>query len=136
MRNTDILCLLIHHLKASDNCEILLKNVRVGSDDQKSGRVMKTRLQYRLSDIISATNNVTKEFILFGHAFTGCDCTSAIYNFGKTMIFEKFAKSQQLRSLAHLFYDENASAQSIGEPSIKMFSIIFSNSETTETHKR
>ena len=116
--DTDILCMLIHHIKASDNCEILLGNVRTGS-----ARVIKTRLQYRMSHIIGATNEVTKEFILFGHAFTGCDCTSAIYNFGKTVIFEKLAKSQQLRSLARTFYDDKASVQSIGEASIKIFSM-------------
>ena len=132
--DTDILCLPIHHFKEPpQNFEILLQNVRLGSDDTKTTRAMKKRLQYSLTDLLAVIDNVTKEFIRFGHAFTGCDCTSAIYNFRKALIFEKLAKSQPLRALARVFYDEGASVQSIGEATIQIFTLIFSSSTTAES---
>ena len=39
---------------------------------------------YCIQDIIDASENVHAEYILFCHAFIGCDTISAIHMFGKT----------------------------------------------------
>ena len=69
--------------------------------------------------------------MLFAHSFTGCDTTSAIYNFGKTKILEKIKLSSDVRVAAEKFYLESSIPEKIGASSVRLFELLFSNS-----HKR
>ena len=64
-----------------------------------------------------------------GHAFTGCDCTSGIFRFGKTTIYEKIASSKKLQNLAERFYMDSLSPEDIGDCSIEIFEIIYSTGD-------
>ena len=71
---SDVLCLLVHHVKVSTNpADIFVTNM--------------TRLCYRIEDLISELDDMVLFYLLFTHAFTGCDTTSAVHKFGKNPIF-------------------------------------------------
>lgn len=63
----------------------------------------------------SEENAAKKETILFAHAFTGCDTTSAIFQRGKNSIFHLFRKKPNLLKDIRVFYDPEASRQSIDD---------------------
>ena len=84
--DTDILFLLIHHFKEemSDICF-------------SSEKISKT---WSIKDIIQQIGPSLKQYILFLHAWLGCDTTSAIYDQGKTSLSKKLISSSKLRELA------------------------------------
>lgn len=57
--------------------------------------------------------NIKKEHILFLHAFTGCDTTSAFYNKGKNQFFKIFNSDNKLRAAAETFMIENISEEEL-----------------------
>ena len=58
------------------------------------------RIRYRIKDAVGNLDKKAVEFILFAHAFTGCDTTSAIHMLGKKSIFLKMESSETLRNIA------------------------------------
>ena len=63
--DTDILCLLLHHLYILRNYgDLCLKSITRKNDTE-------VRSCYCIQDIIDASENVHEEYILFCHAFTG-----------------------------------------------------------------
>ena len=75
--DTEILCLLLHHVYFSNSKEnIYLKNIRVECSKDK-------RICYNIQDVIATNPKGPLGHLLFAHALTGCDTTSQIHNFGK-----------------------------------------------------
>ena len=75
--DTDVLCLSVHHVKVSTNPpDIFVTNMTRAKNSQ--------RLCYRIEDLISELDDMVLSYLLFSHAFTGCDTTSAVHKFGKT----------------------------------------------------
>lgn len=71
--DTDILCLVLHHLYIlRDHGDIYLKNMTRKNDAE-------LRPCYRIQDIIDASESVHVEYILFCHAFTGCETISKCF---------------------------------------------------------
>ena len=65
--DTDILCLLLHHMYHSNNKnEIYLKNMTIQNNKDE-------RVSYNINDIIRSTKKEYLEHLLFCHVFTGCD---------------------------------------------------------------
>ncbi|XP_048514031.1 uncharacterized protein LOC105693971 [Athalia rosae] len=56
----------------------------------------------------AADQDEFKEFILFAHAFVGCDTTSAMYMNGKKTLLILLQKNEELRNLAKIFYDRQS----------------------------
>nr|CAI5866755.1 unnamed protein product [Callosobruchus analis] len=60
------------------------------------------------TQIYSTSNNKEfKPFILFGHAFAGCDSTSSIFNQGKKSIIELLNKNEHLAKSVSIFYEKD-----------------------------
>jgi len=59
--------------------------------------------------------------ILFLHAITGCDTTSALYQRGKTKVFQSFEKCQDLFDCAEVFKKINSSPDIILTNEIRFF---------------
>jgi 5'-3' exonuclease len=113
--DTDILCLLIHHVSISHNQhDIYIKNIT--RKNMNTGRIC-----YRIHDVIDKLDRVIVKFILFAHAVTGCDTTSAIHNFGKQAIFPKLASFKALQGIAEQFFVDTRSLDSIGNAIIGFF---------------
>ena len=121
--DTDILCLLIHHVARDSS----LKEIFLANMTKKKG---KQREYYKVSDVLNKPENAaSKDFILFAHAFTGCDTTSAVHNFGKTSIINKILDSRRLKLIAFQFYEESH-PEEIGDAAIQCFELLHSSSET------
>ena len=120
--DTDILCLLLHHLYIlRDHGDIYLKSMIHKNDTE-------VRSCYRIQGIIDASENVNVEYILFCHTFPGYDIISAIHMFGKTSILAKLKGSSKLRNIADQFYLEDMSVEDIRNATIYFFELLHSAS--------
>lgn len=117
--DTDILCLLLHHFDQSLKRDIILCEM--------------TKAQHQARECVSIKQVIKKigsaklKYILFAHAFTGCDTTSAIHQFGKVSIFDKL-KKKELQRIADLFNHSGASPDIIGNQTITFFEHLHSKS--------
>ena len=74
---------------------------------------------------------------MFAHAFTRCDTTSAVHNFGKTSIFKKLKDSVALTNIGNFFYVEFEAPVVIGNACIHLFEKMYSPSDQLpQTRKR
>ena len=119
--DTDILSLLIHHManSSTDMYNIYITNVK------KEQR----RECYNVTDILNALENHVIKYLLFAHAFTGCDTTSALHNFGKTSIFKNLKDSVALTNIGDVFYEEFKAPEEIGNACIYFFKRMYSPSD-------
>ena len=69
---------------------------------------------FNIKDITNNLDQPVIQYLLFAHDFTGCDTTSAIYNFGKIAIFKKIHDSKHLKNYAAEFYNNNKLPEDIG----------------------
>lgn len=78
--DTDILCLLVHHVWCIDvskqNHEIIM-NTSSSSD--------------WIAEIAHALDHTLKEMLLFIHSFSGCDTVGSMFGFGKEVLLKKAA---------------------------------------------
>lgn len=120
--DTDILCLLVHHV-ATDP---LLHNILLTNMTRKKG---KPREYYSISDVLEKPENVLHDVILFAHAFTGCDTTSAVHMLGKTTILKKIHDSPALKLIALQYYKEHTPPE-IGAATVQFFELLHSSSDS------
>ena len=118
--DTDILCLLLHHTTRLDpGKNIFMSSMKC---DKSSGQ----HITYRIQDIVEKNDQVHVKYILFAHAFCGCDTTSSINRLGKTQILGKLSRTPELRDLADNFYSDDTPCSTIGEASVRIFEILCS----------
>ena len=110
--DTDVLSFLVHHVSKDPS----LKEIFLGDMTRKKGQ---QRQYYRITDTTAKYRRFC-QYLLFAHAFTGCDTTSAIHNFGKTAIYQKIEASPALQSIIGQFYEET-SPEEIGNATIRFF---------------
>ena len=119
--DTDILSLLIHHMA---NSFTYMYNIYITNVKKEQRREC-----YNVTDILNALENHVIKYLLFAHAFTGCDTTSAIHNFGKTSIFKKLKDSVALRNIGDVFYEEFKAPEEISNACIHLFEKMCSPSD-------
>ena len=125
--DTDILCLLIHHVAENPtHYPVYLTDMT-----KKKGH---QRECYKVNDIAEKHTEIA-QYLLFAHAFTGCDTTSAIHHFGKTAIFDKVNNSDSLKSIIRKFYQES-SPEEIGNATIRFFELLHSPSDSLSTIRK
>ena len=66
--------------------------------------------------------------MLFAHAFTGCETTSAIHKFDKTGLFKKLSTSSALRKITATFYEDKL-PEEVGNACIRFFEFLHSSSD-------
>lgn len=111
--DTDVLCLLLHHFDIDSNKDIFLSNMTRSKSNQ-------ARECVSIRKVIQGMDTNDLKYLLFAHAFTGCDTTSAIHRFGKLSIFKKF-HNHQLMQIADMFYSDIRSPDEIGNATIHFF---------------
>ena len=93
--DTDLLVLLLFHIKTQDSVVYLVPEPKQTS--QKQNRVWD----------IHALKNVLSErlckCLLFGHAFSGCDTISRIVGLGKKLFIQKLNDVDELKMIAEEF---------------------------------
>lgn len=66
-----------------------------------------------------------KKLILLLHAFSGCDTTSALYNFGKKKFVDILKKNKSLRDVLLVFYEKNADEEALKLAGEKFFLALY-----------
>ena len=108
--DTDILILYFWNSKME---EIVLKHEKRGPHGLEK--------VIHIDQITTHLDNTIRNNLLFIHAFTGCDTTSAIHGKGKQSIFKHIKESEEVRRCCQIFKDENASRRQIGEAGVSVF---------------
>ena len=118
--DTDVLCLLVHHIeKCPTDHNVYLTNM--------TRKKNKQREYIRVKDVTEKSGDHIVDYLLFAHAFTGCDTTSAIHKFGKTGLFKKLSTSSALRKTAATFYEDKL-PEEVGNACIQLFELLHSPS--------
>lgn len=73
----------------------------------------KENIRPALYSPIEAATSPVKEHILFLHAMSGCDTTSALFNQGKTKLLKTLEKNPSLGTIIAIFKDSTASQESV-----------------------
>ena len=69
-----------------------------------------------------------KEFqphLLFLHAWSGCDTTSATFNKGKSCVLKTFKKFPAVKTLASIITDDQSNQNQVGDASAQMFKLMY-----------
>ena len=84
-----------------DSNKVILENIYLSNMTRQKDQACNC---YSISEIVSQDRlKSVLSYLLFAHAFTGCDTTSAIHKFGKNTIFRKLESSKPLRSIGDIF---------------------------------
>ena len=73
--------------------------------------------------MIEKSSDHIVDYLLFAHAFTGCDTTSAIHKFGKTGLFTKLSTLSDPRKTATIFYEDKL-PEEVGNACIRFFELL------------
>ncbi|KAF4529942.1 hypothetical protein B566_EDAN016853 [Ephemera danica] len=95
--DTDLLVLFIHHVKSVNNIHVLHP-----SGNKKCEEVYNIRC---VQDYFKDAKNT----ILFAHAVSGCDTTSAIFGKGKITSLNLLMSDEDLRATVQVFYQQQSS---------------------------
>lgn len=87
------------------------------------------------SPAASNLDPAVKENILFLHAFSGCDTTSAIYRQGKMKFLKVLRNQPSLKTAIYCFKDPNATPESITKAGIQFLMALYgAKSDDTSLH--
>ena len=121
--DTDILVLLIHHWDPN------MADVYFQSDAQKK--------MWKIRDLVAKVGGIVKAHLLFVHAWSGCDTTSATFGQGKTTLLKKMKDSSELQQISYLMHSADASPEDIGKAGIQAFIIMYGGKQAdTLNHLR
>ena len=109
--DTDILVLLMYHWQSRTMEDIILATTKTVSKK-------KIPIRYSIKELVEQHKQT--EHLLFAHAWTGCDTTSAIHKYGKAKIFQ-LLKTKSDQVAISCFGDTTATQDSIGNAGINMF---------------
>ena len=108
--DTDILVLLMYHWHST------MKDISFSTT--KTVNKKKIPMKYSIRSLVN-DHELTK-YLLFAHAWTGCDTTSAIHKQGKTKILQHL-KNKQQQSAISCFGDVFATEETIGKAGVNLF---------------
>jgi hypothetical protein len=80
---------------------------------------------WNIRDLIIKAGPIVTSNLLFLHAWTGCNTTSATFGQGKLALMKKLKQSAEIHELASIINDEEADSGRVGEAGCKLFVIIY-----------
>ena len=107
--DTDILVLLIYHWK------INMATVYFKSEAKKT--------MWKVQDLIANAGELLTSHILFIHAWSGCDTTSATFGQGKTFLLKKFHGKgfKELQHTSSIFSESQITPEDVGKAGSRVF---------------
>ena len=116
--DTDVLVLLLYHWKQNMASIYFLS---------EAGKYLKI---WRISDLIGQAGPIVTLYLLFLHAWSGCDTTSATFGQGKISLMKKLKQSKDVQAIAELMMDHNATVEQVGEVGVRLFVIVFGGKQS------
>lgn len=102
---------------------VLLNGLSCGQTNvyfQKGGRDGSECAQYEANSFLSGKMQLPGEMVLFLHAISGCDTTSALFWQGKMKWCECLQKNPHWIDLATIFFDPNSTQEEVGNAGEKI----------------
>ena len=116
--DTDVLVLLMYHWQKE------MADVYFLSEMKTQKKLWNMRvISTKIGEVISS-------HILFIHAWSGCDTTSATFGQGKTTLLKKIKGSQEMQRISLLISDLNATQEEIGCAGIQLFIHLYGGKQT------
>ena len=75
----------------------------------------------RIQDVVEKNDQIHEKYILFAHAFCGCDTKYSINRFQKTQILGKLSRTHELSNLADKINNDDTTCTTIGESFVRFF---------------
>ena len=122
--DTDLLILSVNSVYKSNN----LKKLYIRSET-KSNIQERTWL---IQELVNKLGDVCCKYILFSHAFLGCDTTSHVFGFGKPQILKMF-DSEDFVKIAEIFQSPNSSKEEITVAGEKCFLMLYKSTHLTNS---
>ena len=94
----------------------------------RGGSSKDEKICHKAHDVIATNPKEYLDDLLSAHAFTECDATAQIHNFGKKSIFRKLEKSSGLQKIPKRFCSNNVTVSKIGNATIRIFELLHSPS--------
>ena len=105
-----------------------MANVYFQSDAQKK--------MWKIRDVVTKVGDVVQAHILFVHAWSGCDTTSATFGQGKkTALLKKITTSNNLQQISCLMSNADASPEQIGKAGIQVFICMYGGKHSDSLSK-
>ena len=120
--DTDVLVLLMHHMA----------DVFFHSEARKSQKT--TALTLNVRDLVTKAGNLAVSNLLFVHAWSGCDTTSATFGQGKTTLLKKIKASKEIQAISSAMCNPNASQEEIGQAGVRLFVILYDGKQSNTIH--
>ena len=115
--DTDVLVLLIYHWKQ------YMADIYFLSEAKKSQK--KGLRVWKICDLVTKAGKVLASNLLFIHAWSGCDTTSATFGQGKTSLLKKIKESEELQQISTLISEPDITAEQIGKGGIRLFVVMY-----------
>ena len=116
--DTDVLVLLMHHWKPN------MSNIYFLSEAGKTFKI------WRISDLVEQAGPIVTSNLLFLHAWSGCDTTSATFGQGKIGLIKKIKQSKDVQAIAELMMNHNATVEQVGKAGARLFVIAFGGKQS------
>ena len=115
--DTDVITMLLHHWEEH------MSSIVVRSEFKSKGNTVWKQLDIREASLF--LNPEVKKFVLFIHAFGGCDTTSGIHEKGKGTVAKLIEKSDNAKKIAKVFSNGNPSQEEIGIAGNDLFVLLY-----------
>lgn len=81
----------------------------------------------------TSDNESYQPYILFAHAFAGCDSTSALYKKGKRSVITLLKKNENLKQSVSIFYEKNKTVNELYPVAEKIVKALYSSNLNNQT---
>lgn len=112
--DTDIAVMLVHHWEEAHSDVYFFQ--------ERWNRAWSVRESTKRNEDI-------KDHLLFLHAFSGCDTTSAIYSKGKANLISTFKKTDALRRVSEVISSPWSTQEEVGDASVMAVKILYGGKE-------
>lgn len=110
----DVLVLLMYHWKEN------MADIYFQSEAKKKGL-----MAWKIRDLITKAGKLVVSHLLFIHAWSGCDTTSATFGQGKTNLLKKLKESEEVQKISLLISDPVMTAEQIVKAGVQLFIIMY-----------
>ena len=86
-------------------------------------------ISWKINDLVTDAGKVVITHLIFVHAWSGCDTTSATFGQGKASLLKKLKESEVLQDISLLMSDPHATAEQIGKAGIQVFIAMYSGKQ-------
>ena len=90
---------------------------------------------WKVSDIARTVSRIVTTNILFFHAWSGCDTTSATFGHRKTALLKKIEENDEIREISSIMCNPDAKNEEVSKAGIRLFVILYGSKNGESINK-